>query len=106
MFENDISAEKVMGLATDSAPVMLSDKNGLAGRMKNDNPMMLSAGCIAHRLALCTSQAADKVSYLKEYQETLTSIFQHFKKSAVRSQKLKEIQDLLQEPQLKVKELI
>lgn len=70
---------KVMGLGTDSANVMVGEKRGLAGRMKGVNPMMISVGCIAHKLALAVSQAADKIEYLKIFQETLTSIFYYFK---------------------------
>lgn len=103
--DNKIKMEKVMGLGTDSAPAMISDKKGLAGKMKEDNPMLVSSGCIAHKLALCTSQAANTVPYMKEYQEILTSLFYHFKKSAVRSQKLTAIQEILDEPKIKVKEV-
>ena len=103
--DKNIRMEKVMGLGTDSAAAMVSDKNGLAGKLKADNPMMVSNGCIAHKLALCTSQAASKVPYMKEYQETLTTLFYHFKKSAVRSQKLAAIQKVLEEPTIQVKEV-
>ena len=59
---------------------------------------------MAHRLA-CTSQAAERLPALKEYQETLTSLFYYFKGSASRCQNLADVQSILEEPKLKVKEI-
>ena len=94
-----------MGLGTDSAAAMVGHDKGLAGRMKRINPMLMNVGCIAHRLALCSSQAADKVAFLKDYQTTLTSLYTYFKHSSVRCEKLRAMQQVLQEDQIKVKEV-
>ena len=67
--------------------------------------MLLNYHCIAHRLALVTSQAANAVPYLVDYQNTLTGIFYFFKASANRVAKLSDIQDMLDEPNLKIKEV-
>ncbi|KAK7463279.1 hypothetical protein BaRGS_00038146 [Batillaria attramentaria] len=79
---------------------MTGVKNGVTGRMRRLSPHMVNIHCIAHRLALCTSQAAEGVPALKNYQETLTSLFKYFKGSAVRSAALATIQELLDEPTL------
>ena len=67
--------------------------------------MLVNVGCIAHKLALCSSQAADKVPLLKDFQETLTSLFYYFKSSAVRCESLRQVQEVLDEPQVKMKEV-
>ena len=79
--------------------------NGVTGILMESNPALINVHCIAHRLALCTSQAANQVSYLKEYQETVTSIFYYFKHSSVRVEKMKEIQNLLEDPVLRYTEV-
>ena len=84
---------------------MSSDKEGVAGKLKRVNPNIISVHCITHKLQLCVSQAAEKVKFLKEFQEMLTSMFYHFKKSALRTEKLKAVQEVLNEPQLKYKEI-
>ena len=66
-----IPPSKVLGLGTDGAKVMTGIGKGLAGYMLRDNPMLLNYHCIAHRLALVTSQAANAVPYLVDYQNTL-----------------------------------
>lgn len=98
-----IPPSKVLGLGTDGAKVMTGTGTGLTGFILRDNPMLLNYHCIAHRLALVTSQAANSVSYLVDYQNTLTGIFYFFKASANRVSKLSAIQDMLDEPKLKVK---
>ena len=57
-----------MGLGTDGARVMTGMGEGLTGYMARDNPMIVNYHCIAHKLALVTSQAADAVPYLVDYQ--------------------------------------
>lgn len=47
--------------------------------MKRENPHMNNVHCIAHKLALCTSQAADKIPHLKQHQQILTDLFYYFK---------------------------
>lgn len=56
-----IPPSKVLGLWTDGAKVMTGTGKGLTGFMLRDNPMLLNYHCIAHRLALVTSQAANAV---------------------------------------------
>lgn len=71
---------------------MTGKKEGVCGYFKRDvNPMIFNIHCIAHKLALCSSQAANEVSYLKDYQRTLTNLFYFFKRSAVRVDALREV---------------
>ena len=65
---------KVFGLGSDGAAVMTGVKGGVSGLMKNENPMH----CLAHRLALCTSQAATDIPALKGYQQIITDIYHTF----------------------------
>ena len=102
-----IPPSKVLGQGTDGAKVMTGTGKGLTGYtfMLRDNPMLLNYPCIAYRLALVTSQAANAVPYLVDYQNTLTGILYFFKASANRVAKLSDIQDMLDEPNLKIKEV-
>ncbi|XP_045216125.2 zinc finger protein 862-like [Mercenaria mercenaria] len=100
-----IPREKIMGLGSYGAKVMTGMGQGLTGYITRDNPMMLNYHCIAHRLALVTSQAADEVQFLVDYQRILTGIFYFFKSSAKRTHELNEIQNVLSQPNLKVKEV-
>ena len=66
---------------------------------------MVHIHCMAHRLALCTSQAANDIPRLKKYQEWLTSLFYYMKASATREHKLHKVQEVLNIPVLKYKEI-
>lgn len=68
-------------------------------------PHLIHIHCMAHRLALCTSQAADCVKQIKMYQEWLTSLYYYFSKSACREHELHKIQVVLESPALKYKEI-
>ena len=96
-----ISMEKMSGFGSDGASVMTGKKGGVAALLRDDNPSLLNIHCTAHRLALCTSQESNSVQYLKEYQDIVTSLFYYFKQSAGCVQKIKEIQTLLEDPELR-----
>ncbi|XP_077988181.1 zinc finger protein 862-like [Glandiceps talaboti] len=98
--------EQFIGFGSDGASVMTGKNNGVCVRLRREiNPFLLGIHCIAYRLALCTSQAAEKVPYLKKYQQSLTDIYYHFSRSAVRTETLKSIQVILNDPCLKYKEV-
>ena len=78
---------------------------GVTGHLPRQNPMLFNFHCIAYRLALVSSQAANSIPYLKEYQATLTKMFYFFNASANRTETLSEIQVLLNEPQIKMTEI-
>ena len=84
---------------------MTSKNNGVAKRMKDDSPYLISIHCMAHRLALCTSQAANGIPYLSKFKETLTALYRYFDKSALWSQSLTEFQKIFQEAELTIKEV-
>ncbi len=56
-----IEMEKCMALGTDGASTMMGKKNGVGVQLQRLNPYMLQFHCSAHKLALCTEQAAAKV---------------------------------------------
>ena len=47
-----IYLSKVYGFSSDGAAVMTGKQNGVAYRLSNENPYMLSMHCIDHKLAL------------------------------------------------------
>ena len=57
---------------------------------------MISVHCVCHRLALASSQASRDVSYL------LLTLYNFFHSSPVKSARLKQVQEVLNTPQLKV----
>ena len=54
-----IDMKSVIGLGTDGASAMTGKKNGVSAFLKKENPHCINVHCIAHRLALCSSQAAN-----------------------------------------------
>ena len=86
---------------------MTGAKNGVTGRMTREvNPYIINVHCIAHRLALVTSQAANNIDYLKKYQTALANVYYYFKgsHSGNRSANLEKIFQVLDSPEISVKE--
>ena len=100
-----VDAAKIMGLGLDGASVMTGNAGGVTGIMKRQNPHLVNIHCVAHRFALCTSQAATGITMFDDYQRYLSDLFYYFKNSAARVSNLKAIQNILEMPQLKVKEV-
>ncbi|KAL5016780.1 hypothetical protein ScPMuIL_006369 [Solemya velum] len=103
--QRGVPTEKVMSLGSDGASVMTGKKNGVAAIMRRSNPHMVNVHCVAHRLALCTSQAAADIPLLQKHQQTLTDLFYYFKGSSKRESRLHEIQAILDDPCLTIKEI-
>ena len=96
-----LDIRKMVGIGTDGASVMTGRKSGVVVRLREHTPSLVGIHCAAHRCALAASQAAKQIPQLKEYLRTLTNIFDYFSGSALRSNKLREIQLLLELPTLK-----
>ena len=63
---------------------------------------MISIHGVCHRLALASSQASRDVSYLKKFKDYLLTLYNFFHSSPVKSARLKQVQEVLNTPQLKV----
>ena len=61
---------------------------------------------MAHRFNLCTSQASNGIPYLKEFEKTLSDLYYYFggSKSGNRKCELEEIQKVIDDPQVSIKE--
>ncbi|XP_060606407.1 zinc finger protein 862-like [Ruditapes philippinarum] len=100
-----MDVSNVMFFGSDGAAVMTGKKSGVSARLSSDQPLIVNIHCVAHKLALCTSQAAESIPYLKKYKEILTNIFYHFKHSSLRTANLSKIESVLNDKQLKIKEI-
>jgi len=103
--DRKIKADQLVGMGSDGASVMTGNKTGVATQLKRDHPFLISIHCMAHRLALCTSQAASGIPYLDRFKENLTAMYKYFDKSALRSTNLGEFQKIFDDPQIKLKEV-
>ena len=66
-----VSLHKVMAFGSHSASIMTGRVGGVSTLLKKENPFMINIHCMAHRLALCSSQAASNVSTIEKVQATV-----------------------------------
>ena len=101
-----IPLQKVIGLGTDGAANMTGRKSGLVARLNERNLYLTGHHCSSHRLNLASSQAAEKVPYLKKMKSILMQLFKLYSDSCVRQAGLPEIQKILDDPQLRLKNAV
>lgn len=104
--ESGLPLSKITGFGSDGASVMVGCRTGVANRLTSLNPEMISVHCGAHRLALAASQAASSVPYMKKFNGYLNTLFYFFKNSLLREAGLHAIQDIMEEPVLKLKRAV
>ncbi|KAJ8311704.1 hypothetical protein KUTeg_011059 [Tegillarca granosa] len=97
--------DMITSVLKERASVMTGVKNGVSARLKKLSPYLTNIHCVAHRLTLCTSQAATKLDTLQQYKTVLTNLYYYFKGSSVRSSRLAKIQEVFDLPQIKVREM-
>ena len=101
--EVNISGDKIVGFGSDGASNMTGRHSGVATRMKNAIPELVSVHCRAHRVALAASQSVDGIPCLKKFEKQISSLFAYFHNSPLRSAGLREVQDILDDPKIGLK---
>ena len=86
----------------DGAATFSGKKSGVQARMKNHSPHALFVDCHCHQLQLTCVQTANGTAGIEHVYVTLTTLWKSFYYSPKRAQSLKEIQKVLDFPELKI----
>ena len=90
-----LAFSKLSGISTDGASVMVGDRRGVSTLFKQKNEAIINVHCVAHRLALASSQAANDVPYLVTFQDIVNRIYKYFSHSPNRTRQLKAMEEVL-----------
>lgn len=101
-----IDCNKVVGLASDGASVMIGRKTGVGAMLAAKCPGLVQVHCVAHRLNLSCVDALKEHPYLKQLRDKVNSLFSYFSKSSIRCDKLKLFQEAIGEQPVKLKHAI
>ncbi|XP_053373826.1 zinc finger protein 862-like [Mercenaria mercenaria] len=99
--DKGLNLDNLVGVGTDGASVMTGRRNGVVKQLRDKCPSLVGVHCAAHRCALAASQATKNIQEMEWYSRTVSNVFRFFSNSALRENKLREIQELLELPQLK-----
>jgi hypothetical protein len=91
LMENGLDINKVSAFCSDGASVMTGHKGGVVARLKLRNPFMTTIHYIAHRLALCCSDAADDLDYPSNSEVTINEVSAYFNRSGKRTVALNDL---------------
>ena len=101
--DNQLDLEN-KAFGSDGAAVMVGRRNGVSALLKQMVPWVLANHCVVHSLAPASAQAADEISYIKKFKAILGQLYRFYSYSGVRMAGLKEIQEVLNDPRLKLTE--
>ena len=93
--EEDLNPESFTAVGSDGCSVMLGKKTGVATRLIEMKPDLISIHCQNHRLALAAKDSFKSIPAFQEADETLNSIFKYYQNSAVKTHSLEKLQKLL-----------
>ena len=102
--QKSIAVSRLRGFGTDGAPVMTGIRSGVAKRLKDRFPKLVSIHCVNHRLALAAAHAADGIPYLVRFKATIQTLFLFYQSSPVRTAGLHAIEAVLNDPTIKLKQ--
>ena len=77
----DLDINKLSGLSTDGASVMVGKENGVTAKLKREAKRLLNVHRICHRLALACEDANDHISYIKTVEKVLIRLWSFFHNS-------------------------
>ena len=76
-----VNLSKLRGFGSDGAPIMSGCRSGVAKRLTDRFPKLLSIHCVNHRLALAAAHAADDIPYLIRFKATVQTLFLFYQNS-------------------------
>ena len=100
--EKEIQPSKLVGMGFDGAATFSGKHNGVQSLLKKNSPHALYVHCHCHLLQLACVQAANNTARIKHVYTTLTSLWKFFHYSPKRTERLKEIQCVINLPELKM----
>lgn len=97
-----IQLTKLVGMGFDGAATFSGKRNGVQSLLKKNSPHAIFVHCHCHLLQLACVQAANNTSGIKHVYTTLMTLWKFFHYSPKRTETLKEIQRVLDQPEFKV----
>ena len=93
--DEKLPIQRLVGLTTDGAAVMISDRGGVYGKMKASvNPKLFSTHCPPHRLILASKAGQKEIP--ADIEKTVSATLFFFKDSSMRRDEFKSLKDLVE----------
>ena len=102
MKDKNKQISKLVGIGFDGAATFSGKHNGVQSLLKKNSPHAVFVHCHCHLLQLACVQTAKAITGIKYVYVTLTTVWKFFHYSPKRANCLKEVQRVLDLPELKV----
>ena len=88
-----LEVQTMRSFFSDGASVMTGARNRVAKLLKDENPLILSFHCLAHKLALACASSADTLDYIAHCELQLHQLWKLFENSAKRTATYLKVQE-------------
>ena len=95
VIEEDLNLDSFAAVGSDGCSVMLGKKSGVATRLTEMKPDIISIHCQNHRLALAAKDSFKSIPDFQDVDDTMNFLFKYYDNSAVKSHSLEKLQKLL-----------
>ncbi|CAI7779032.1 unnamed protein product [Closterium sp. NIES-54] len=89
-----VDLQRIAGISTDGANVMMGCKGGLTTRLRVRIPHLVSSHCIAHREALAAKTAAEKIPAFNVIDTVIRTVAEHLGRSGPWHQRFMGLQEV------------
>ncbi|CAI7923120.1 unnamed protein product [Closterium sp. NIES-53] len=89
-----VDLQRIAGISTDGANVMMGCKGGLTTRLRVRIPHLVSSHCIAHREALAAKTAAEKIPAFNVIDTVIRTVAEHLSRSGPWHQRFMGLQEV------------
>ncbi|CAG2205675.1 unnamed protein product [Mytilus edulis] len=90
--KNELDVRNCSSFVSDGASVMVGKENGVATKLKNIVPTLLSVHCICHRLELACTDTNKDIEYISTIERNFTQLWKYFDDSPKRTAALLKTQ--------------
>ncbi|CAI7738942.1 unnamed protein product [Closterium sp. NIES-53] len=97
-----LSLDKLAGVSSDGAKVMVGTKKGVVGRLMQRCPWLVAVHCVAHREALAANDAAKKFPDFNVIDSQIRKTAEHIGRSSISRDAFMQLQDVVMKTQLEV----
>ena len=99
-----LSLTNLKGFATEGASVMTGKKNGVATKLSELNPVLISVHCICHKLTLACTDTNKEIDYIKRVEDILRQLWAYFENSPKHLAVLLKMQIYIKKRSLQLRE--
>ncbi|XP_045207438.2 E3 SUMO-protein ligase KIAA1586-like [Mercenaria mercenaria] len=97
LVQNELGMDNFVAFGSDGCNTMIGKKTGVATRLKEIKPEVVTVHCHNHRLALAAKDSFESIKQFRDTDDVLSGIHKYYKSSSNRTRSLEKLQSVLED---------